>query len=64
MGFPGSSAGKESSCNAGDSLVPSLGPENPLQKGWATHSSVLAWRIPMNSGAWQAAVQWVAQSRT
>ena len=84
-GFPGSSAGKESTCNAGDpgsiprlgrstgeeigyplqyswaSLVAqlvknlpvmreiwaqSLGWEDPLEKGKATHSSILAWRIP------------------
>jgi len=84
-GFPGSSAGKESACNAGDpssipglgrspgegigyplqyswaslvtqmvknlpamweTLVQSLGWENPLEKEMATHSSILAWRIP------------------
>ena len=88
MGFPGSSVGKESACNAGDSgLMPgsgrspgkgigyllqyswaslvsqlvknlpaiwetwvqSLGWEDPLEKGKATHSSVLAWRIPWNT---------------
>ena len=41
MGFPCGSAGKESAYNAGD-----LGWEDPLEKGKATHSSVLAWRIP------------------
>ena len=85
MGFPGSSAGKESTCNAGDpSSAPALGRspgkgigyplqyswaslvaqlvknlpamwetwvrslswEDPLEKGKATHSSILAWRIP------------------
>ena len=85
MGFPGSSAGKESACNAKDpgsipgsgrspgegigyplqyssaSLVAqlvkkphamqetwirSLGLEDPLQEGMATHPSILAWRIP------------------
>ena len=85
MGFPGSSAGKESACNAGDpGLIPGsgrspgggighpfqyswaalvaqmvknptamretwvqpLGLENPLEEGMATHSSILAWRIP------------------
>ena len=82
-GFPGSSAGKESACNAGDPLVQFLGQEDPLEKvthtvflafpvaqlvknphavqgtwarplGWedplekgkAAHSSILAWRIP------------------
>ena len=85
LGFPGSSAGKESACNAGDSSsipgsgrssregigyplqdswvslvaqlvknrpamretwVRSLGWEDPLEKGKAIHSSILAWRIP------------------
>ena len=86
-GFPDSSAGKESACNAGDpSSIPGLGGspgegkgyplqfswaslvaqlvknppamretwiqflgwEDPLEKGKATHSSILAWRIPWN----------------
>ena len=37
-----SSGGKESACNTG---VRSLGWEDPLEKGKATHSSILAWRI-------------------
>ena len=41
----GGSAGKESACNAGE-LGQSLSWEDPLEKGKATHSSVLAWRIP------------------
>ena len=44
-GFPGSSAGKESACNAGD-LGSIMGWEDPLEKGKATHPSILAWRIP------------------
>ena len=44
-GFPGSSGGKESACNAGDlGLIPGL--EEPLEKGMATHSRIFAWRIP------------------
>ena len=35
-----------------------------LEKEMATHSSVLAWRIPRDGGAWWAAVYGVAQSRT
>ena len=35
-----------------------------LEKEMATHSSVLAWRIPGTGGAWWAAVHWVAQSQT
>ena len=42
-----SSVGKESACNEGD-LVQTLGWEDPLEKGKATHSSILAWRIPRN----------------
>ena len=91
MGFPGSSAGKESACNTGDpSLIPrlgrsfgegmdyplqypwaslvasmvknppamwetwvwSLGWEGHLEEGMATHSSILAWRISKDRGAW------------
>ena len=40
LDFPSGSAGKESTCNAGD-LVQSLGREDPLETGKATHSSIL-----------------------
>ena len=40
MGFPGVSAGKESTYSVGD-----LGLEDPLEKGMATQSSIPAWRI-------------------
>ena len=44
LGFPGSSDGKESSCNDGDpGSIPGL--EDPLEEGMATHASILAWRI-------------------
>ena len=33
--------------------VRSLGWEDPLEKGMATHSSILAWRIPVDRGAWR-----------
>ena len=33
-----------------------LGWEDPLEEGTATHSSILAWRIPMDRGAWWALV--------
>ena len=103
MGFPGSSAGKESACNAGDpgsisglgsspgegidyplqcswaslvaqmvknlpavweTWVRSLDWEDPLEEDMATHSSILAWRIPMERGAWRATVHRVAESPT
>ena len=86
-GFPGSSAGKESTCDAGDPVsipglgrnrlltpvflgfpwgsaeksacnaedlgsIPGLGRSPGERKGKATHSSILAWRIPMDKGAW------------
>ena len=63
MGFPGGSDGKESACNAGH-LVQSLGWEDPLEEGMATHFSVLAWRIPMNRGALWAIVHRVSKSWT
>ena len=40
-----------------ETWVQSLGWEYPLEEGMATHSSVLAWRIPIDRGAWQAIVQ-------
>ena len=42
----------------------SMGWEDPLEKGMASHSSILAWRIPMNREAWQATVHGVAKSQT
>ena len=41
---------------------PSLGWEDPLEKGIAIYSSILAWRIPKDRGAWQATVHEVAKS--
>ena len=101
--FPGSSVGKESTCNAGEpssfpgsgrspgegvgyplqhawaSLVAqmvknasamwetwvlSLGWEDPLEKGMATHSSIVVWKILMERKAWWAAVHGVRKSQT
>ena len=42
----------------------SLGWEDSLEEGMATHSSVLAWGLPMNRGAWWATVHEVAKSQT
>ena len=44
--------------------VQSLVWEDPLEESMATHSSILAWRILMDRGAWRAALRVVAQSRT
>ena len=38
-----------------------LGRKDPLEKEMATHSRILAWRIPMDRGAWQAIVHGVAR---
>ena len=61
MGFPGSSAGKESACNVGDlGLIPELGRSpggghaNPLQYSFLEN--------PMDSGAQQVRVHGVAKS--
>ena len=62
MGFPGGLDGKESVCNE-ETWVPSLDWEDPLEQGMTTHSSILAWRIPMDRGAWQATIHGVAKSR-
>ena len=101
LGFPDSSAGKESACNARYSgLIPgsgsspaegigyplqyswaslvaqmvknlpamretwvrSLGWDDPLEEDIATHSSILAWRIPMDRGTWWATVHGVPES--
>ena len=47
-----------------ETWVRSLGWEDLLQEGMATHSSILAWRIPMDRGARQATVHGVAKSQT
>ena len=58
MRFPGDADSKESAHNV--SLIPGL--EDPLEEDMAAHSSILAWRIPMDSGAWQTTVHGVAKS--
>ena len=63
MGFPGGSDDKESACNAGNlGLIPVLG--RFLEEGMATHSNTLAWRIPMDRGAWWATIFGVAKSHS
>ena len=47
-----------------ESWVQSLGWEDPLEEGMATHSSVLAWKIPMDRGAWWATIHGVTKSWT
>ena len=47
-GFPGGAIGKEPACHCRrhEMWVQSLGWGDPLEEGIATHSSILAWRIP------------------
>ena len=47
-----------------ETWVRSLGWEDPLEEGMATHSSILAWRIPLDRRALWATVPGVAKSRT
>ena len=47
-----------------EAWVRSLGWEDPLEEGMATHSSIIAWRIPMDRGTWQATVHGVAKCPT
>ena len=47
-----------------ETWVRSLGWEDPLEDGMATRSSILAWKIPTDRGAWQAAVHGVTKSWT
>ena len=42
----------------------SLDWEDPLEEGMATHFSIITWRIPMERGAWWAAVHGVTESQT
>ena len=62
-GFPGGSAGKESTCNAGDlGSIPGLGTSSG--EGHGNPSGIFAWRIPMHRGAWRAIVHGVAKGQT
>ena len=44
--------------------VRSVGWEDLLEEGMATHCSILAWTIPMDRGAWRAIVPGVTKSQT
>ena len=66
LGFPGEASGKESNCQRRrhKMRVWSLGQEDPLVENMAAHSSILAWRILMDRGAWRATVHRAAKGRT
>ena len=62
-GLPWWLSGKDSTSNAGAARrwrVRSLGWEDPLEEGMATHSSILAWTVSTDRGAWWASVYGVA----
>ena len=62
-GFPGGSDSVEPTRNAGDpGLIP--GQEDPLEKGMATHSSILAWRIPLPEETGRLQSMGVTKSQT
>ena len=62
--FPGGShSKKKSACNMGE-LGSILGWGDPLEEGMATHSSILAWRIPVDRGHWWATVHGITKSQT
>ena len=71
LGCPGGSDSKESAGNVGDP-VGSLGWEDPLEEGMATHSSILAWRIPwteepgglQSTGSQRVRPDWVTNTFT
>ena len=56
LGFPAGSVVKNSPAGQEmeEMLVRSLGQEDALEEGMATHSSIPAWRISMERGAWWA----------
>ena len=56
-GFPGGSVVKNPPANAGSVLSQ----EDPLEDGMTSHSSILAWRIPTDRGAWWATVRGVTR---
>ena len=59
--FPGGSDSKNPPAML-ETWIQSLGWKDPLEEGTVTHSNILAWRIPMDRGAWRAAVHGVTES--
>ena len=60
VGLPGWFSSKKSRLSIQETQVRFLGREDLLEKEMANHSSILAWRIPMDKGAWGAIVHGVA----
>ena len=67
VGFPGGAGGKEPACHCRRHKRQEFDPsvrKIPLEEGLATHSSILAWRIPVDTGAWGETVYRVTKSQT
>ena len=47
-----------------ETWVRSLGGKDPLEEGMATRSSILAWSIPMDRGAWWTTAHGITKSQT
>ena len=63
LDFPGGSDNKESTCNARN-LGSMSGLGKSLEEDMETHSSILAWRIPVDTGTWPATVRVVTKRET
>ena len=63
LGFPGGSVVKNLPAIQ-ETWVQSLGWEDPLEEEMTTYSSILAWSIPTDRGAWRAAAHGVTKSLT
>ena len=63
MGFPGGAQTVKRLPSLQETHIQSLGREDPLEKGMASHSSILAWRS-MDREAWWATVHRVTKSQT
>ena len=59
LGFPGGSTGKESTCNVGRPGFSPRVAKIPLEKGTATHSRILAWRIIYMQNTWCEMPGWM-----
>ena len=66
QGFPQGTSGTEPACKCRRLRRYGFNPwvRQGMERGTATHSSILTWRIPMDRGAWWATVHRVAQSQT
>ena len=64
LGFPSGSVIKNLPAMQEMQEVPSLGWEDLLEEGMANHSSILAWKILTDRGAWLVTVQHITKIRT